>query len=58
MWYGDYRYGRSQRKSIKKLVALFKKIRRGDQVMYIAALKNKYKDEIVAALMKEFGYSS
>jgi len=26
--------------------------------MYIAALKTKYKDEIVAALMKEFGYSS
>ena len=26
--------------------------------MYIAALKTKYKDEIVPALMKEFGYSS
>ncbi len=26
--------------------------------MYVPALKNKYKDEIVPALMKEFGYNS
>ncbi len=26
--------------------------------MYVPALKNKYKDEIVPALMKEFGYKS
>jgi large subunit ribosomal protein L5 len=26
--------------------------------MYVPALKNKYKDEIVPALMKEFGYKT
>lgn len=42
-----------------KLVRYAKKSRGGDQIMaYVPTLKTQYKEQIVAALMKEFGYSS